>query len=98
MCSQSCSLSHTHTHVGNFHVLTIPSLKVTCILHITPLALTSWHYKPPPGFSALSRSHVPILRRKYSLPLNPTVADGINEVSSQPRALRNTLITSACLA
>lgn len=81
----SNSLKHTRTHTPNpYTPPPLPSLAGTIKLH--------------PAFSALSCSHVPILERNCSLPLNPTVADSINEVASQPTALHNTLITSVCLA
>lgn len=91
-------LMYTHTETTTPSRI-CSSLKHTCThtLNTTPPPLAGT-IKLHPALSALSHSHVPILERNCSLPLNPTVADSINEVASQPKALHNTPITSVRLA
>lgn len=101
LCLTLKTLFHTETHATTLSPQTL--LNTLVVLHsiarsllTLPLSLTSWLNKTPPNFSPLSGSHVPIL--DCSFPLNPTVADSINEVAFQPKALHNILITSGCRA
>lgn len=95
-CTFTNNIIQKHTHTPTLLNIQAHSLLHNHTQHCTSLPSLAGTIKPI--FFALSCSHVPILERNCSLSLNPTVADSINEVASQPKALHNTLITFVCLA